>query len=151
MQVTELTVLAPNHPRLLAMFAGACAAAGANIVGAHVSTTRDGMALDTFLLQREFSEETDEKRRAQRIGQTIERLLKGEVWFDTLLAKRREIKGRVKAFSVEPEVVIDNSTSEKLTMLEVSGLDRPGLLLRPDERHLGFEPRHRLGAHHDLW
>jgi [protein-PII] uridylyltransferase len=128
MQVTELTVLAPNHPRLLAIFAGACAAAGANIVGAHVSTTRDGMALDTFLLQREFPEENDEKRRAQRIGVTIEKLLKGEVWFDTLLAKRREMKGRVKAFSVEPEVVIDNATSEKLTMLEVSGLDRPGLL-----------------------
>ena len=127
-QVTELTVLAPNHPRLLAIFAGACAAAGANIVGAHVSTTRDGLALDTFLLQREFPEENDEKRRAQRIGQTIEKLLKGEVWFDTLLAKRREIKGRAKAFSVEPEVVIDNTTSEKLTMLEVSGLDRPGLL-----------------------
>ena len=47
--VTELSVLAPNHPRLLALFAGACAAAGANIVGAHISTTRDGFALDTFL------------------------------------------------------------------------------------------------------
>jgi [protein-PII] uridylyltransferase len=128
MQVTELTVLAPNHPRLLAIFAGACAAAGANIVGAHVSTTRDGLALDTFLLQREFTDEHDEKRRAQRIGQTIEKLLKGEIWFDTLLAKRREMKGRVKAFSVVPEVVIDNTTSEKLTVLEVSGIDRPGLL-----------------------
>ena len=52
--VTELSVLAPNHPRLLALFAGACAAAGANIVGAYISTTRDGFAVDTFLLQREF-------------------------------------------------------------------------------------------------
>jgi [protein-PII] uridylyltransferase len=128
MQVTELTLLAPNHPRLLAIFAGACAAAGANIVGAHVSTTRDGLALDTFLLQREFPDEHDEKRRAERIGVTIEKLLKGEIWFDTLLAKRREIKGRAKAFSVEPDVVIDNATSDKLTMLEVSGIDRPGLL-----------------------
>jgi [protein-PII] uridylyltransferase len=51
---TELSVMAPNHPRVLALFAGACAAAGANIVGAHISTTRDGFALDTFLLQREF-------------------------------------------------------------------------------------------------
>ena len=32
--ITELTVVAPNHPRLLALFAGACAAAGANIAGA---------------------------------------------------------------------------------------------------------------------
>src|SRR5690606_36137481 len=48
--ITELTVVAPSHPRLLALLAGACAAAGANIAGAHIMTTRDGYALDTFLL-----------------------------------------------------------------------------------------------------
>jgi [protein-PII] uridylyltransferase len=128
MAITELTVLAPNHPRLLAIFAGACAAAGANILGAHVSTTRDGLALDTFQLQREFEDEHDERRRADRIGKLIERLLKGEVWFDTLLANRRELKGRAKAFTVEPEVIVNNTHSDKLTVLEVSGLDRPGLL-----------------------
>ncbi len=46
--VTEITLLAPNHPRLLAMVAGACTGAGANIVDAQISTTRDGMALDTI-------------------------------------------------------------------------------------------------------
>jgi [protein-PII] uridylyltransferase len=126
--ITELEVLAPNHPRLLSLFAGACAAAGANIVGAHISTTRDGLALDTFLLQREFQDDADESRRADRIGQTIERLLKGEVWFDTLLAKRRQAKGRALAFTVEPEVIINNTQSDKLTVLELAGLDRPGLL-----------------------
>jgi [protein-PII] uridylyltransferase len=126
--VTELTVLAPNHPRLLSIFAGACAAVGANIVGAHVSTTRDGMALDTFQLERAFDADDDERRRALRISQLIERLLKGEVWFDTLLQNRREVKGRARAFTVEPEVIVSNTKSDRLTILEVSGLDRPGLL-----------------------
>ncbi len=126
--VTELTVLAPNHPRLLSLFAGACAAAGANIVGAAIATTRDGFALDTFLLQREFEREEDEKRRAQRIGETIEKLLKGETWLDALMAKKREVKGTIRAFSVEPEVQIDNVSSDQFTLIEVAGLDRPGLL-----------------------
>lgn len=125
--VTELSVLAPNHPRLLALFAGACAAAGANIVGAYIATTRDGFAVDTFLLQREFEEE-DERRRAGRIAATIESVLKGEVRLSALMAKRQEVKGRIRAFTVEPEVVIDNSVSDQFTVLEVSGLDRPGLL-----------------------
>ncbi len=125
--VTELSVLAPNHPRLLALFAGACAAAGANIVGAYISTTRDGFAVDTFLLQREFEEE-DERRRAGRIAATIESVLKGEVRLSTLMAKRQEVKGRIRAFTVEPEVLIDNSVSDQFTVVEVSGLDRPGLL-----------------------
>ncbi len=44
--VTELTVLAPDHPWLLSIIAGACAMAGANIVDAQIYTTTDGLALD---------------------------------------------------------------------------------------------------------
>src|SRR4051812_10562309 len=52
--VTELTVLAPDHPRLLSVIAGACAATGANIVDAQIFTTTDGLALDTIAISREF-------------------------------------------------------------------------------------------------
>src|SRR6516165_2939312 len=77
--VTEITLLAPNHSRLLAMVAGACTGAGANIVDAQISTTRDGMALDTIHLEREFDHAEDEERRAKKIAQTIEKLLRGDV------------------------------------------------------------------------
>ena len=40
--VTELTLLAPDHPWLLSIIAGACASAGANIVDAQIYTTTDG-------------------------------------------------------------------------------------------------------------
>jgi [protein-PII] uridylyltransferase len=126
--VTELTVYAPNHPRLLALFAGACAAAGANIAGAHITTTRDGFALDTFLLNREFPNDDDEIRRANRIGDTINRLLDGKDRLAALLQKKRPGVRGVEAFTVEPEVVINNALSERLTVIEVAGRDRPGLL-----------------------
>jgi [protein-PII] uridylyltransferase len=126
--ITELTLFAPNHPRLLALFAGACAASGANISGAHISTTRDGFALDTFLLAREFDHDEDELRRAGRIAETIERLLKGEIRLGALMAKRRERAGALSAFTVAPEVLIDNALSHEFTVIEVAGLDRPGLL-----------------------
>jgi [protein-PII] uridylyltransferase len=126
--VTELTVYAPNHPRLLSMFAGACAANGANIAGAHVTTTRDGFALDTFLLQREFQEDEDELRRAKRIEDTIERLLRGDTWVAALLEKRRPLPSRVEAFTVAPEVYVNNALSDAFTVIEVAGRDRTGLL-----------------------
>jgi [protein-PII] uridylyltransferase len=127
--ITELSLLAPNHPRLLALFAGACAAAGANISGAHISTTRDGFALDTFLLAREFDRSDDELRRAGRISETIEKLLKGEVRLAQLMAGRRARRSsRMTAFTVPPEVLIDNTLSNHFTVVQVSGLDRPGLL-----------------------
>jgi [protein-PII] uridylyltransferase len=126
--ITELSLFAPNHPRLLALFAGACAAAGANISGAHISTTRDGFALDTFLLAREFEHDEDELRRAARISETIGKVLKGEARLGALMAKRRERRGRIGAFTVVPEVLVDNAISNEFTVIEVSGLDRPGLL-----------------------
>jgi [protein-PII] uridylyltransferase len=126
--ITELTVFAPNHARLLSLFAGACAASGANIAGAHITTTRDGYALDTFLLNREFKDDADELRRAQRISDTIERLLAGKERLPVLLQRRRASVRGVQAFTVEPEVIINNSLSERLTVIEVSCRDRPGLL-----------------------
>ncbi|MGE0023067.1 MAG: ACT domain-containing protein, partial [Hyphomicrobium sp.] len=126
--ITELTVFAPNHPRLLSLFAGACAANGANIAGAHVTTTRDGFALDTFLLAREFALDEDEIRRARRIEDTIERLLRGETWVAQLLATRRPVPARVEAFIVPPEVYVNNALSDVFTVIEVAGRDRTGLL-----------------------
>jgi [protein-PII] uridylyltransferase len=126
--VTEITLLAPNYPRLLAMVAGACTGAGANIVDAQISTTRDGMALDTIHLEREFDQADDEERRAKRIAVTIERLLKGEARLAEVVSTKRKPKAKLSAFKVEPQVVIDNTLSDALTVIEINGLDRPGLL-----------------------
>ena len=126
--VTEITLLAPNHPRLLAMVAGACTGAGANIVDAQISTTRDGMALDTIHLEREFDHAEDEERRAKKIALTIERLLKGEARLADVVLTKRKPKPKLAAFTVEPQVVFDNTLSDALTVIEINGLDRPGLL-----------------------
>ncbi len=126
--VTELTVLAPDHPRLLSVIAGACAAAGANIVDAQIFTTTDGLALDTIAVSREFDHNEDEARRALRIADSIERALKGELRLPEVMAKRAARKGRIKAFAIEPEVLINNQWSNRFTVIEVTGLDRPGLL-----------------------
>jgi [protein-PII] uridylyltransferase len=126
--VTELTVLAPDHPRLLAIVTGACAASGGNIVDAQIFTTVDGTALDTIFLSRAFDRDEDELRRAERVARSIESALKGEVRIADLVDGKRPAKERPKPFQVAPEVVIDNALSTRHTVLEVTGLDRPGLL-----------------------
>jgi [protein-PII] uridylyltransferase len=45
-----------------------------------------------------------------------------------VVAKRAAPKGRLKAFAIEPEVTINNQWSARYTVVEVTGLDRPGLL-----------------------
>jgi [protein-PII] uridylyltransferase len=126
--VTEVTILAPDHPWLLSTLAGACAAAGANIVDAQIFTTTDGRALDTIAISREFDQDEDESRRAARIADTIEKALNGTLKLPEVVARRAASKGRLKAFAIEPEVTIHNQWSNRYTVIEVTGLDRPGLL-----------------------
>ncbi len=126
--VTELTILAPDHPRLLAIVTGACAAAGGNIVDAQIFTTTDGLVLDTINISRAFDMDEDELRRGERIAAAIERALKGEVKIADLVAQRRAPPPRGSTFQVAPEVIVDNALSTRHTVLEVAGLDRPGLL-----------------------
>ncbi len=124
----ELTVIAPDHRRLLSIIAGGCAASGANIVDAHIFTTADGLALDTIFFSRAFDFDEDEMRRAKRIADFIAKALQGEVFVSDVVKARAKQGGPHTAFSVPPEVVVDNSLSNVYTVIEVSGLDREGLL-----------------------
>src|SRR6516165_3448491 len=127
--VTELTIWAADHPWLLSIIAGACASAGANIVDAQIYTTTDGRALDTIAISREYERDEDEGRRATRIGEMIEAVLEGKLRLPEAVARRAANRGgRVRPFVVEPQVTINNQWSELYTVIEVSGLDRPGLL-----------------------
>jgi [protein-PII] uridylyltransferase len=126
--VTELTIFAMDHPWLLSIIAGACASAGANIVDAQIYTTTDGRALDTIAISREYDRDEDEGRRATRIGEMIEDVLEGKLRLPDAVARRSSRTKLNKAFVVEPEVSINNQWSELYTVIEVSGLDRPGLL-----------------------
>jgi [protein-PII] uridylyltransferase len=127
--VTELTVVAPDHPRLLSIIAGACATAGANIVDAQIFTTTDGLALDTISISRAFDRDEDELRRAERVAKVIEKALRGEIRLsDAMAEKTRTPSNREKTFPLAPDVMIDNNLSNQYTVIEVSGLDRPGLL-----------------------
>ncbi len=127
LSLTELTLVTKDNPRLLMLFAGACAAAGANIASAQISTTRDGLALDTLFLQRLFSD-GEEIERGQKIARTIGDILSGKRSIDTLETVRKRPKPKIDAFTVPPDVSLDNTASNELTVIEVQALDRPGLL-----------------------
>lgn len=127
-EITEITVYAPDHPRLLAYVTGACAVAGANIVDAQIFTTTNGKALDSIFINREFNDDADELRRGARIGDLIQDVLNGSLHLPGVLATKSKKTRRQKAFSLDPEVSIDNTISNLFSVIEVSGLDRLGLL-----------------------
>ena len=126
--ITEITVLSPDHPRLLAVITGACAAAGANIADAEIFTTTDGRALDTIHINRAFEKDEDELRRASTIGKMIEDVLSGKKRLPEVIATRNRGRKKNRAFVIQPGVTISNALSNKFTVIEIECLDRTGLL-----------------------
>ncbi len=126
--VTALTLYSQDHPGLFSRFAGACAILGMNIVDAKIFTTRDGMALDMLWVQDEAGGAIAEPRRIQRLEDTIRKVLAGEVLPPEMIDQRFKGDNKANAFSIAPQVYIDNEASEAYTVIEVNGLDRPGLV-----------------------
>ena len=127
--MTEITILAQDHPRLLSVIAAACSSAGASIDGAHIFTTTDGRALDIIQIERAFKDDADELRRARRIGRLIEDVLRGKVSLPAVQATRKRARA-LSAFTVEPAIKINNTLSNRFTVIQVEGIDRPALLSR---------------------
>ena len=67
-------------------------------------------------------------RRAAKIGKMIEQVLSGEVRLPEIIASRTKPRRSAGALSVKPSVVIDNDLSDGSTVVEVTCLDRHGLL-----------------------
>ena len=79
-------------------------------------------------MSRAFDQDADELRRAGRIASGIERALRGQIRMGEMVAaKDASPKGR-SAFALHPKIIVDNAASRRHTVLQVSGVDRPGLL-----------------------
>ena len=128
--VTELSVYCADHPGLITRLSGAIALAGATVVDAKIFTLKDGMALDTFLLQDARGGAFSRPDRLARLATMIRQSLTGEIRPMEELVKRakRAVPSRTRIFTVPPRVLIDNRASADHTVIEVNGRDRPGLL-----------------------
>lgn len=126
--VTEITVLAADHPGLFSSIAGGLAVAGVNIVDARINTLNDGMALDSFWIQDRDAAAPDQSAKLDRVLEIVEKSIAGEIRADVELKKMKGLPSRTKVFTVSPRVLIDNKASNTRTVIEVNGRDRPGLL-----------------------
>jgi [protein-PII] uridylyltransferase len=128
--VTEVVIYTADHAGLFSRIAGALAIAGASIVDARIHTLTDGMALDTFWIQDANGGPYDAPHRLARLASLVEQALSGRLKLASEIRKatRSLIPGRMRAIHVPPRVVFDNRASNRHTVIEVNGRDRPGLL-----------------------
>jgi len=128
LNASEVVVAARDRPRLFADLAAAVTAAGANVLGARVFTSRQGQALDVFYVQdvtgKPFG--ADNPKALTKLAASLEVAARGA----SPAGEIRKVAdfGRTAAFAITPTVMLDNDASEVSTVVEASGRDRPGLM-----------------------
>ena len=125
---TLVAIYAADHPGLFYRIAGAISLAGGNIFDARIHTTRDGMALDNFVVLDPLGQPFAEPSQLGRLKRSIEDVLTGRIRLADKLAARPLARRRAEMFRVEPRVLIDNKASNRYTVIEVNAADRPALL-----------------------
>jgi len=125
---TLVTVYAADHPGLFYRIAGAIHVAGGNIIDARIHTTRDGMALDNFLVQDPLGRPFDGAEQLDRLKTAIADALANRGKLAERLQAKPLPRVRADAFRIEPNVLIDNKASNRFTVIEVNARDRPALL-----------------------
>ncbi len=125
--VTVLSFVGQDHPGLFSRLTGACAVAGLDIVNARIITTRDGMAVDVLRVQEPLEHQSPDETRIARLRATVARVMAGDILPADEIMELRQAR-KIKAFTIEPSVMLDNEASQHSTVIEVSGLDQPGLL-----------------------
>ena len=125
---TLVAIYATDHPGLFYRIAGAISLAGGNIFDARIHTTRDGMAIDNFVVLDPLGRPFVEPAQLARLRRSIEDVLSGRIRLADKLAARPLARRKAELFRVEPRVLIDNKASNRYTVIEVNASDRPALL-----------------------
>ncbi len=127
---TEITVICQDDAGLFARLSGACARAGMDILDARISTTTNGLAVDVLHVQEAGRFAPPELARTQRLRKAMRAALEGSVNLNHPPHEEVSEKTRrtLKTFDLETQINFDNQASEHASVLEISTLDRPGLL-----------------------
>ena len=125
---TAFSITAEDRTGLFADLARSFANLGGNVVGAQVFTSSNGRALDVFYVQdatgKPFAH--DDLARQKHAQTALEAAARGKL--PEPLTWKSAFAARTAAFAIAPTVVFDDDSNANVTIIEVSGRDRPGLL-----------------------
>lgn len=127
--ISELIICAADQSGLFAKLTGALLLAGANIITAKVFTRKDGLVVDIFQIQGLDGKAFDAADKQTRLQTKLEQVLAGGVDISGELQRlKSSYPSRKEALAKRAEVHIDNMASNVYSVVEITSMDRVGLL-----------------------
>lgn len=115
-----------DRDHLFALSTGVLAQLGLSILDARLHTTRDGMALNTYIITESDGSAISSATRCSEIHDALLRVLDNpEV---SSVDVNRRVSQRLKHFSTPTQIYVSQDTARQRTVLELVASDQPGLL-----------------------
>jgi [protein-PII] uridylyltransferase len=121
----------PNAKYIFALITAGIARLGLTIIDARIITSKDDIALDTFILLESNGDVITDPQRIEDIRQKLHSLL-DKPTYENLLANQPStlMSRRLKHFPIATEINFHSDTRSLITIMEVVTRDQPGVLAR---------------------
>ena len=123
-----LTVLAADHPGRFASLCGALASCGMNILKAEAASNENGCILDLIRFADPMRTLELNPEEVKVLERTIRSVIDGTLKVKELLKRRRAAPRPSSGAKIQPSFRFNNEASDRCTLIDFVGEDRPGLL-----------------------
>ena len=132
-EYTELTLATIDSPGLFSQITGVLAAHSINILGAQIHTRKTGAVLDILQVNSLIGGTVERQQKWQRVEADLCEVLEGRVFVEDLFQNKWQEPDYLKTANHQRtpqrnKVEIDNSVSDRYTVIDIFATDKVGLL-----------------------
>jgi [protein-PII] uridylyltransferase len=140
---TEFIVCAKDTYGLYSGIAGCLTFSGINILGSHIHTTRDGMALEVYRVATPEGSASEKRRTWYDVQDVMRNVLSGEMDLEKIKVRRKSPYSgdgtKARPHYQKASVRVSNTESDFFTIIDIATYDRLGLLFELTRKIFEFE------------